>query len=168
MFSGAGDTVIAVLTAAIAAGGSPVEAAMLANCATGVVIGKVGTATTTQQELLRSIPTSSFQLAPRSGRFDHAVEEELHTRSPSLILPLRKRSFAGQRLMRIVLATESTSSCKSRQPERKGKTNEVRREMMSKGGSLFGYRTWGGDGIIHRRASNGPKTFYAAPHQHTR
>jgi D-beta-D-heptose 7-phosphate kinase/D-beta-D-heptose 1-phosphate adenosyltransferase len=65
--SGAGDTVIAILTAAIAAGGSPVEAAMLANCAAGVVVGKVGTATTSPQELLRSIPASSLQLAPRFG-----------------------------------------------------------------------------------------------------
>ncbi len=86
--SGAGDTVIAVLTAAIAAGGSPAEAAMLANCAAGVVVGKVGTATTTPQELLRSIPASTFHLAPRSGRFDHAVEEEVHTRSARLISPL--------------------------------------------------------------------------------
>jgi rfaE bifunctional protein kinase chain/domain len=64
--SGAGDTVIAILTAAIAAGGSPVEAAMLANYAAGVVVGKVGTATTTPQELLKSIPTSNFELIPRS------------------------------------------------------------------------------------------------------
>ena len=63
--SGAGDTVIATLTAAIAAGGSPVEAAILANYAAGVVVGKVGTATTTPQELLKSVPTSNFQLEPR-------------------------------------------------------------------------------------------------------
>ena len=66
--SGAGDTVIAILTAAIAAGGSPVEAAMLANYAAGVVVGKVGTATTTPQELLSSIPASNFQLIPRGHR----------------------------------------------------------------------------------------------------
>ena len=62
--SGAGDTVIATLTAAIAAGGSPVEAAMLANYAAGVVVGKVGTATTSPQELLKSIPASDSQLVP--------------------------------------------------------------------------------------------------------
>ena len=58
--SGAGDTVIATLTAAIAAGGSPLEAAILANYAAGVVVGKVGTATTTPRELLSSIPRYSF------------------------------------------------------------------------------------------------------------
>ena len=58
---------------------------MLANCAAGVVVGKVGTATTSPQELLRSIPASTFHLTPRSGRFDHAVEEEVLTRSAGLI-----------------------------------------------------------------------------------
>jgi len=52
--SGAGDTVIATFTLAIAAGASPIEAAVLSNYAAGIVVGKVGTATTTPEELLRS------------------------------------------------------------------------------------------------------------------
>jgi D-glycero-beta-D-manno-heptose-7-phosphate kinase len=52
--SGAGDTVIATFTLAIAAGGSPLEAAMLSNHAAGIVVGKVGTATTSPAELLKS------------------------------------------------------------------------------------------------------------------
>jgi len=52
--SGAGDTVIASFTLAIAAGASPIEAAILSNHAAGIVVGKVGTATTTQEELLKS------------------------------------------------------------------------------------------------------------------
>ena len=52
--SGAGDTVIATFTLAIAAGASPLEAAMLSNHAAGIVVGKVGTATTTPEELLGS------------------------------------------------------------------------------------------------------------------
>jgi len=52
--SGAGDTVIAVFTLAVAAGASPVEAAVLANHAAGIVVGKVGTATATPDELLAS------------------------------------------------------------------------------------------------------------------
>jgi D-beta-D-heptose 7-phosphate kinase/D-beta-D-heptose 1-phosphate adenosyltransferase len=52
--SGAGDTVIASFTLAIAAGASPVEAAILSNHAAGIVVGKVGTATTTPSELLAS------------------------------------------------------------------------------------------------------------------
>ena len=52
--SGAGDTVIASFTLAIAAGASPVEAAIISNHAAGVVVGKVGTATVTPNELLAS------------------------------------------------------------------------------------------------------------------
>lgn len=52
--SGAGDTVIASFTLAIAAGASPVEAAIFSNHAAGVVVGKVGTATCSPQELLAS------------------------------------------------------------------------------------------------------------------
>ena len=52
--SGAGDTVIASFTLAIAAGASPIEAAIISNHAAGVVVGKVGTATVTPEELLAS------------------------------------------------------------------------------------------------------------------
>ena len=49
--SGAGDTVIATLTAALAAGAKPAEAAHLANVAAGVVVAKIGTATVSPSEL---------------------------------------------------------------------------------------------------------------------
>ena len=52
--SGAGDTVIASFTLAIAAGASPIEAAILSNYAAGIVVGKVGTAVTTPKELVNS------------------------------------------------------------------------------------------------------------------
>ena len=52
--SGAGDTVIASFTLAIAAGASPIEAAILSNHAAGIVVGKVGTAVTTPAELAAS------------------------------------------------------------------------------------------------------------------
>jgi len=52
--SGAGDTVIATFTLAIAAGASPLEAAILSNHAAGIVVGKLGTATTTPAELIGS------------------------------------------------------------------------------------------------------------------
>ena len=53
--SGAGDTVIACFTLAIAAGASPVEAAILSNHAAGIVVGKIGTATVCREELLSSL-----------------------------------------------------------------------------------------------------------------
>ena len=52
--SGAGDTVIATFTLAITGGASPIEAAILSNHAAGIVVGKVGTATVTPEELLAS------------------------------------------------------------------------------------------------------------------
>ena len=53
--TGAGDTVIATLALALASGASLEEAAMLANYAAGVVVGKVGTASVTRDELLATI-----------------------------------------------------------------------------------------------------------------
>ena len=52
--SGAGDTVIATFTLAVAAGASPLEAAILSNHAAGIVVGKIGTATVAPEELLAS------------------------------------------------------------------------------------------------------------------
>ena len=52
--SGAGDTAMAALTAALAGGASPVEAAEIANAASGIVVGKLGTAAVTLDELAAS------------------------------------------------------------------------------------------------------------------
>jgi D-glycero-beta-D-manno-heptose-7-phosphate kinase len=49
--SGAGDTALAILTLALASGASPIEAADLANRASGIAVGKLGTATVTLNEL---------------------------------------------------------------------------------------------------------------------
>jgi D-beta-D-heptose 7-phosphate kinase/D-beta-D-heptose 1-phosphate adenosyltransferase len=49
--TGAGDTVIATMTLALAAGASLVAAARLANRAAGIVVGKFGPATVTREEL---------------------------------------------------------------------------------------------------------------------
>jgi D-glycero-beta-D-manno-heptose-7-phosphate kinase len=56
--TGAGDTVIATLTAALAAGATTEEAAQLANYAGGIVVMKRGTATVSQQELLEALENS--------------------------------------------------------------------------------------------------------------
>jgi rfaE bifunctional protein kinase chain/domain len=53
--TGAGDTVIAALGAALAAGASMAEAAVLANYAAGIVVGKLGTATASAKEVLDSV-----------------------------------------------------------------------------------------------------------------
>jgi len=56
--TGAGDTVIATFTAALAAGATPEEAAQLANYAGGIVVMKRGTATVSRQELVNAIDTA--------------------------------------------------------------------------------------------------------------
>jgi rfaE bifunctional protein kinase chain/domain len=53
--TGAGDTVIAAFTAALAAGASTEEAAQLANYAGGIVVMKRGTATVSREELLHAM-----------------------------------------------------------------------------------------------------------------
>jgi rfaE bifunctional protein kinase chain/domain len=53
--TGAGDTVIATMTIAIAAGASMDEAARLANYAAGLVVMKRGTATVSREELREAI-----------------------------------------------------------------------------------------------------------------
>ena len=65
--SGAGDTAIALFTLALTAGASPVEAAEVSNYASGVVVGKHGTATLNPQELLDSIQMA--QDRSKMGRF---------------------------------------------------------------------------------------------------
>lgn len=53
--SGAGDTVIGTLTSVMAAGGTLKEAAVISNYAAGVVVGKVGVATCSPEELIRAL-----------------------------------------------------------------------------------------------------------------
>jgi rfaE bifunctional protein kinase chain/domain len=56
--TGAGDTVIAAFTAALAAGATTEEAAQLANYAGGIVVMKRGTATVSREELLQALEQS--------------------------------------------------------------------------------------------------------------
>ncbi len=58
--SGAGDTVVATLATAIAAGAPMEDAAELANLAAGIVVGKVGTATVGADELLDAFHISEL------------------------------------------------------------------------------------------------------------
>jgi rfaE bifunctional protein kinase chain/domain len=57
--TGAGDTVIAVLTLSLVAGAGLVEAAQLANLAAGLVVRRLGVATTEPAELIAAISSTS-------------------------------------------------------------------------------------------------------------
>jgi len=65
--TGAGDTVIATFTLALAAGATPVEASVLANYAGGVVVMKRGTATVSSAELLRALAADPAPGTPVRG-----------------------------------------------------------------------------------------------------
>jgi rfaE bifunctional protein kinase chain/domain len=58
--TGAGDTVLATLTLALAAGARPEEAAIIANLAGGIVVAKLGTATVSRDELHHAIDQAPF------------------------------------------------------------------------------------------------------------
>lgn len=61
--TGAGDTVLAAYTLALASGASPVEAAHIANIAGGLVVMKRGTATVSRGELVEAIQQAASEVA---------------------------------------------------------------------------------------------------------
>ena len=75
--SGAGDTVMAALGAALAAGASLLDAATLANLAAGIVVGKVGTAVVEAKELASFIldrdTHQSLKVLPLEQALDHVA-----------------------------------------------------------------------------------------------
>lgn len=81
--TGAGDTVIAVLAAALAAGEDLPQAAALANLAAAVVVGKLGTATVSITELR----AAAKQWVPTDSRRGVVSEPDLMT----LVQALRQR-----------------------------------------------------------------------------
>jgi D-beta-D-heptose 7-phosphate kinase/D-beta-D-heptose 1-phosphate adenosyltransferase len=82
--SGAGDTVVAVLSAALAAGLPTAEAMRLANHAAGIAVSKIGTVTVSREELRASL----------------AIEQSSPARPGSLV------DLEGARSLRALWATE--------------------------------------------------------------
>jgi D-beta-D-heptose 7-phosphate kinase / D-beta-D-heptose 1-phosphate adenosyltransferase len=66
--SGAGDTTVAALAVALAAGAALPEAAMLANVTAGISVGKTGTATVSQAELLNALHFDGIASTERKVR----------------------------------------------------------------------------------------------------
>ncbi|WP_312239402.1 bifunctional D-glycero-beta-D-manno-heptose-7-phosphate kinase/D-glycero-beta-D-manno-heptose 1-phosphate adenylyltransferase HldE [Pantoea sp.] len=125
--TGAGDTVIGVLAAALAAGNSLEEACFLANAAAGVVVGKLGTSTVSTVELENAIharPESGFgvmneaqlkeavALARKRGEkvvMTNGVFDILHAGHVSYLANARK---LGDRLIVAVNSDASTKRLK--------------------------------------------------------
>ena len=62
--SGAGDTVVSTYTLSLIAGATSIQAAHIANCAAGIVVGKVGIAVVNQDEVI--------------GRIKEEIEKAIH------------------------------------------------------------------------------------------
>ena len=72
--TGAGDTVVAVFTLALAADAEFRSAALLSNLAGGIAVGKMGCATVTPKELLRAIETvESAAAIVRAYRYEDCL-----------------------------------------------------------------------------------------------
>lgn len=84
--TGAGDTVIATLAAALAAGAALPQACRLANIAAGVVVGKLGTATVSRAELARAAN-------PQRAAGDGVLDE------PELLARVAEARARGRRLV---------------------------------------------------------------------
>jgi len=72
--TGAGDTVLAVLSLGLAAGLPAAEAARLANTAAGIVVGKLGTSTVSPAEILEEIGHGHRDSAGKIKNLDVLVE----------------------------------------------------------------------------------------------
>lgn len=128
--TGAGDTVISVLASALAAGRSLEQATVLANTAAGIVVGKLGTATVSTEELRRDLRSENHQGA---GIFDEdsllLLVEEARQRGETLVMTngcfdiihpghvqyLKEAKALGDRLLVAVNADESVSRLKGPQ-----------------------------------------------------
>ena len=73
--SGAGDTVVSILAASVAAGLSLVDAAGLANVAAGLVVGKVGTAVVYRDELSAKLRNRTLASLENKVAVQHAAQD---------------------------------------------------------------------------------------------
>ncbi len=110
--SGAGDTVVAVLAAALAAGADLVDAAHLANIAAGIVVAKVGTAIVRADELHAALTES--QLAGATGKIaslEQAVEQVERWRRQGLRVGFTNGCFDLLHPGHISLVAQARAEC---------------------------------------------------------
>ncbi|WP_210397309.1 bifunctional D-glycero-beta-D-manno-heptose-7-phosphate kinase/D-glycero-beta-D-manno-heptose 1-phosphate adenylyltransferase HldE [Motiliproteus sediminis] len=142
--TGAGDTVIATLAAALAAGESAADATRLANLAAGIVVGKLGTATVSAEELNRAVLGDSAEETGVLGL--HALQRQLNAaraRGEKIVMTngcfdilhaghvqyLEQARSLGDRLVVAVNTDDSVNRLKG--PERPINTLEQRMAVLS-------------------------------------
>jgi len=110
--SGAGDTVLATVAAALAAGGGLVEAARLANAAAGIVVAKVGTAVAYARELVAALHRSDLQEgAGKVMSLDAAVEAAARWRHKGLRVGFTNGCFDLLHPGHIALIEQARATC---------------------------------------------------------
>lgn len=142
--TGAGDTVIAVLAAGLAAGLALAEATPLANLAAGLVVGKLGTASVGLEELAQALPGGPTQrrgaialsdllpildAARRQGERIVATNGCFDILHPGHIRYLREARALGDRL--VVLVNGDASVRRLKGPERPIHPLAHRMEMLA-------------------------------------
>ena len=110
--SGAGDTVVAFLGAALAAGIEVVDAARLANLAAGIVVGKVGTAVAHPGELLRTMHASDLMAAEaKLVDLDSLVDRVAHWRDAGLRVGFTNGCFDLLHPGHVALLEQARAAC---------------------------------------------------------
>jgi D-beta-D-heptose 7-phosphate kinase/D-beta-D-heptose 1-phosphate adenosyltransferase len=109
--SGAGDTVIATVAAALAAGADIVSAAKLANMAGGIVVAKVGTAPVRHEELAERLGGGGGKRQARLVGYEQAQEEVKRWRARGLKVGFTNGCFDILHVGHIAYLTEARAQC---------------------------------------------------------
>ena len=110
--SGAGDTVVAMLAAALAAGVTLPDAARLANVAAGIVVGKTGTAVATADEVFTALHTQDL-LADESkiAAHDDALARVERWRKEGLVVGFTNGVFDLLHPGHVTLLSQAKAAC---------------------------------------------------------
>jgi D-beta-D-heptose 7-phosphate kinase/D-beta-D-heptose 1-phosphate adenosyltransferase len=145
--SGAGDTVIAVLAAAMAAGVAMPDALRMANHAAGIVVSKLGAASVTREELTASLAATQASPSMNDGRLlglESAVAQRWAWKSDKLVVGFANGCFdllhpghvsllqqAAQACDRLIVALNSDESVRRlKGPSRPVQSEEARAQVM--------------------------------------
>lgn len=110
--SGAGDTVVATLALAIASGADWKQAAMLANTAAGIVVGKAGTATVSASELSQALHHQDLDAAEaKVATLDQAITTIRAWRKQNLRVGFTNGCFDLLHPGHISLLSQSRKAC---------------------------------------------------------
>ncbi|MCW2387641.1 D-beta-D-heptose 7-phosphate kinase/D-beta-D-heptose 1-phosphate adenosyltransferase [Sphingobium sp. B11D3B] len=111
--SGAGDSVIATFAYALANGTPVAQALRIANCAAGIVIGKAGTATTTQAEIIAVMEREHADVAPanRIADLTSALRLRAEWKAEKLLVGFTNGCFDLLHPGHIALLREAAQEC---------------------------------------------------------